>query len=317
MRAWHFTTTNEPLVRVEIPEPVPGPGEAVVDIRAAGLCHSDVGALTDETWLPYIPNRPVVIGHEIAGVVSAVGEGVTGIAVGDRVGVCPSNGHGAPGYARDGGFTEKHLCLADDLVPMPDDLSFDLAAIGTDAGMTSYHAMVARGEAAAGMKVGVIGLGGLGQIGARVAVVRGCDVHVAEVNEAVHPLALELGAASVVGDVLEWAGQDFDLIVDYAGYGTTTAGALKAIRKQGRVVVVGMARMEIPLETMDVIHKQAEIRGSSGGTKEDVAAIYALLASGDVAPVVRHIGFEEIPAGLDDLRHHRVAGRTVAVIDTP
>ena len=92
---------------------------------------------------------------------------------------------------------------------------------------------------------------------------------------------------------------------------------VKAIRKQGRVVVVGMARMQIPLETMDVIHKQAEIRGSSGGTKEDVAAIYALLASGDVAPVVRHIGFEEIPAGLDDLQHHRVAGRTVAVIDTP
>jgi propanol-preferring alcohol dehydrogenase len=314
MKAWHFTTTHEPLVRMEIPDPVAGPGQAVVDIAAAGLCHSDVGALTDETWLPYIPNRPLVIGHEIAGIVSSVGEGVTEVAVGDRVGVCPSNGHGAPGYARDGGFAERHLCLAEDLVPMPEALAFDLAAIGTDAGMTSYHAMVTRGEAAAGMKVGVIGLGGLGQIGARVAVVRGCEVHVAEVNDAVWPLARELGAASVVADVLEWEGQDFDLIVDYAGYGTTTAHALKAIRKQGRVVVVGMARMQIPLETMDVIHKQAEIRGSSGGTKADVAAIYDLLAAGEVRPVVRHIGFEDIPAGLDDLQHHRVAGRTVAII---
>ena len=70
----------------------------MLDIRAAGLCHSDVGALTDPAWLDYIPNRPVVIGHEIAGVVSAVGEGVTSIVIGDRVGVCPSNGHGAPGY---------------------------------------------------------------------------------------------------------------------------------------------------------------------------------------------------------------------------
>ena len=113
---------------------------------------------------------------------------------------------------------------------------------------------------------------------------------------------------SVVGDVLEWTGQGFDLIVDYAGYGTTTAGALKAIRKNGRVVVVGMARMQITLDTMDIIHKQAQLLGSSGGTKDDVAAIYDLLASGDVTPVVNVIGFDDIPAGLDDLQHHRLAG---------
>lgn len=314
MRAWQFTTTHAPLTRAEIDEPVAGPGEVVIDIKAAGLCHSDVGAMTDEAWLDYINPRPIVIGHEIAGVVSSVGADVTDVQVGERVGVCPSNGHGAPGYARDGGFTEKHRCLAADVVPMPDGLTFELAALGTDAGMTAYHAMVTRGEAAAGMKVGVIGLGGLGQIGARVAVVRGCEVHVAEVNEKVWPAARDLGATSVVGDVLEWRGQDFDLIVDYAGYGTTTAGALKAIRKQGRVVVVGMARMEIPLETMDIIHKQAEIRGSSGGTKADVAAIYDLLARGDVSPVVNVIGFEDIPAGLDDLQHHRITGRVVAHI---
>ena len=314
MKAWQFTTTHQPLQRADIPEPVPGPGEVVIDIHAAGLCHSDVGAMTDEAWLDYINPRPMVIGHEIAGVISAVGSGVTDVKVGDRVGVCPSNGHGAPGYVRNGGFTEKHLCLADDVVPMPDGLSFELAALGTDAGMTSYHAMVTRGEAKAGMKVGVIGLGGLGQIGARVAVVRGCEVHVAEVNEAVWPMAREIGAVSVVKDVLEWKDQNFDLIVDYAGYGTTTANAVKALRKQGRVVLVGMARMEIPLQTMDMIHKQAEIRGSSGGTKQDVAEVYALLASGDVAPVVTTIGFDDIPAGLDDLQHHRMTGRLVAKI---
>lgn len=314
MKAWQFTTTHAPLIRADIPEPAAGPGEVIIDIKAAGLCHSDVGAMTDEAWLDYINPRPIVIGHEIAGIVSSVGDGVTSVRVGDRVGVCPSNGHGAPGYARDGGFTEQHRCLAEDVVPMPDGLTFELAALGTDAGMTAYHAMVTRGEAAAGMKVGVIGLGGLGQIGARVAVVRGCEVHVAEVNEAAWPLARDLGATSVVADVLDWRGQDFDLIVDYAGYGSTTAGALKAIRKQGRVVVVGMARMEIPLETMDVIHKQAEIRGSSGGTRADVAAIYELLANGDVSPVVNVIDFDDIPQGLDDLQHHRITGRVVAHI---
>ena len=314
MKAWQFTQTHQPLQRVDIAEPTPGPGEVVIDIAAAGLCHSDVGAMTDESWLDYITPRPMVIGHEIAGVVSAVGDGVTDVHVGDRVGVCPSNGNGAPGYKRNGGFTEKHLCLAEDVVLMPDGLSFPLAAIGTDAGMTSYHALVTRGEAKAGMKVGIIGLGGLGQIGARVAVVLGCEVHVAEVNQAVWPMAEEIGAQSVVADVLEWAGQDFDLIVDYAGYGTTTANAVKALRKQGRVVLVGMARMEIPLQTMDMIHRQAEIRGSSGGTKEDVAAIYELLASGEVNPVVTLIDFEGIPGGLEDLEHHRMTGRLVAQI---
>ncbi len=314
MKAWQFTETHQPLQRAEIPEPAAGRGEVVIDIVAAGLCHSDVGAMTDESWLEYIAPRPMVIGHEIAGVVSAVGEGVSDVRIGDRVGVCPSNGNGAPGYKRNGGFTEKHVCLAEDVVPMPDGLSFALAAIGTDAGMTSYHALVTRGEAKAGMKVGIIGLGGLGQIGARVAVILGCDVHVAEVNEAVWPMAQEIGAASVVKDVLEWEGGGFDLIVDYAGYGTTTADAVKALRKRGRVVLVGMARMEIPLQTMDMIHHQAEIRGSSGGTKADIAAIYELLASGQVSPVVTMIGFEDIPAGLDDLEHHRMTGRLVAQI---
>jgi propanol-preferring alcohol dehydrogenase len=314
MLGWQFTTTHEPLRLVEVPDPEPGPGEVVLDIHAAGLCHSDVGALTDESWLRVIRQRPVIMGHEIAGVVAAVGPDVTEVAVGDRVGVCPSNGHGAPGYARDGGFTTRHRVLADDLVPMPDDLSFELAALGTDAGMTSYHAMVARGGCTAGMRVGVIGLGGLGQIGARVAVVLGAEVHVAEVNEEVWPMAREIGAASIVADVSEWAGMDLDLVVDYAGYGTTTAGALNAIRKQGSIVLVGMARMQITLETYDIIRTEVHLLGSNGGTKEDVAAVYELLASGQVDPKVTVIGFDDIPAGLDDLQHHRITGRLVARI---
>ncbi len=69
MKAWQFTGTNEPLVLNEIAEPLPGPGEVVLQIKAAGLCHSDVGALTDPSWLAVIPIRPVVMGHEVAGVV--------------------------------------------------------------------------------------------------------------------------------------------------------------------------------------------------------------------------------------------------------
>lgn len=84
--------------------------------------------------------------------------------------------------------------------------------------------------------------------------------------------------------------------------------------KQGRVVLAGMARMEIPLQTMDMIHKQAEIRGLSGGTKQDIAEAYELLASGDVFPVVTTIEFDDIPQGLEDLQHQRMTGRLVAQI---
>lgn len=314
MRGWFFTNTGEPLVLGELDEPTPGPGEALLDIKAAGICHSDVGVLTDETWLQTLAFRPIVIGHEVAGVVSAVGEGVTEVRVGDRVGVCPTATGGAPGYVRHGGFTYRHVAPAADLVPMPDSLSFELAALGTDAGMTSYHAIVTRGGLQPGMKVGVIGLGGLGQIGARVGVVKGAEVHVAEPNEAAWPIAEEIGVASVVRDASEWEGQGFDLIVDYAGFGTTTRAATKAVRRDGRVVLVGMGKLEFTLDTMVMILSEVTVTGSQGGTKEDVADVYELLASGEIKPVVTVIGFDDIPQGIEDLREHRITGRLVAHI---
>ena len=76
--SWQFTNTHEPLVLAEVDEPTPGPGEVLIDIKAAGLCHSDVGLLEDEGWLRTLAKRPITIGHEVAGVISGLGEGVTG-----------------------------------------------------------------------------------------------------------------------------------------------------------------------------------------------------------------------------------------------
>src|SRR5690606_7073119 len=297
-----------------IPEPEPGPGEVVLDIKAAGLCHSDVGVLDDPGWLATIPHRPVTLGHEIAGVVTKVGEDVTQWQVGDRVGVCPTGESGvAPGYGRDGGFTFQHRVHEGDLVRMPDALSFELAAMGTDAGMTSYHAVVTRGGLEAGQKVGIIGLGGLGQVGARIAVVKGAEVHVAEVNEEAWELARQIGAVDVVKDASAWAGQDFDLVVDFAGF-DTMAAATKALRRNGRAVLVGMGKLQFTLDTMDMILSELDVYGSNGGTLEDVAACYELFASGEVAPQHTVIGFEDIPEGIEKLRRGEVRGRLVARI---
>ncbi len=315
MKAWQFTGTHQPLALNEVPEPVPGPGEVVVDIKAAGLCHSDVGVLDDEGWLSMLPVLPVTMGHEVAGVVSAIGEGVTEWSVGDRVGVCPTSSPVTPGYNRDGGFSAKYLAPAGDLVAMPDGLSFELAALGTDAGMTSYHAVMTIGGVKAGDKVAIIGLGGLGQVGARVAVVKGAEVTVAEINEDVWPLATEIGAVEVVKSIEELAGRDFDVVIDYAGFGSTTARAIDAIRRDGTIVVVGMGVLEATINTRDVILKQARILGSNGGTKQDIADCYELFASGEVAPVTTTITFDEIPEGIERLRRGEVAGRLVARMD--
>lgn len=315
MKAWQFTGTHQPLALNEVPEPDPGPGEVVLDIRAAGLCHSDVGVLDDEGWAAMFPHLPMTMGHEIAGVVRAVGEGVTEFAVGDRVGVCPTGASGvAPGYGRDGGFTYRHLVAVGDLVPMPEGLPFELAAAGTDAGMTSYHAVVVQGRVKAGDRVAIIGLGGLGQIGARVAVVKGADVTVAEIDEDVWPLAKEIGATRVVKSIEELAGEDFDVVVDFAGFDTTTRHALKAIRRDGIVVLVGMGRLEFTLDTMDVILKQATVIGSNGGTLQDVADCYELFAAGEVTPQITTVGFDDIPDGIEKLRRGEVRGRLVALL---
>ena len=315
MKGWCFTETNAPLSYLEVADPVVGPGDVLLDIRAAGLCHSDVGVMTDPIWMSRIGFTPLILGHEIAGVVSAIGSDVTDVKVGDRVGVCPTVGLPTPGFSRHGGFTTRYLGKPLELVPMPENLSFELAALGTDAGMTSYRAMVSRGGVEAGMKVGVIGLGGLGQIGARVAVVRGAEVHVAEPNEAAWPTAREIGAVDVVSDASAWEGKGFDLIVDYAGFDSTTRSAVKSVRRGGRVVLVGMGKLQFTLDTMAMITSDVELFGSTGGTKQDVADIYELLASGEISPKVTEIGLADIGRGLDDLRHHRVTGRLVARIE--
>lgn len=312
MKGWCFTATNAPLQLLDIDEPTPGPGEVVLDVKGAGLCHSDVGVMVDPIWMSRVAFTPLILGHEIAGVVSAIGPDVADVKIGDRVGVCPTVGLGAPGFSRHGGFTTKYLAKPIELVPMPDSLSFDLAAVGTDAGMTSYHAMVSRGRVQSDMKVGVIGLGGLGQIGARVAVLRGAEVHVAEPNEAAWPTAEEIGAQSIVRDASEWAGKGFDLIVDYAGFGTTTRAAVNAVRRAGTVVLVGMGKLEFTLDTMPMIISEINVLGSTGGTRDDVVEVYDLFATGKVDPKITKIDFLDIAKGLDDLQHHRITGRLVA-----
>lgn len=311
MKAWHFTDVNAPLTLVDLPDPVAGPGEVVIDVKAGGLCHTDVGVMTDPGWLSTLAYRPIVMGHEVAGVVAQLGEGVTDWQLGDRVGVCPTTPFGAPGFVTDGGFGEQVRCPASALVRIPDNVSFALGAAGTDAGMTSHAAVITNGQVKAGDKVGIIGFGGLGQIGARVAVLAGADVYVAEVNEAVWDNARAVGAKGVATSITE-LGDDFDVIVDYAGF-ETTAAAIEQVRFGGRVVQVGMGKLDATISVKWLILKAVTLVGSQGGTIEDVEGVYEYFATGKIAPAITEISFDEIPEGLQRLHDGEVVGRLVAI----
>jgi propanol-preferring alcohol dehydrogenase len=316
MSAWQWTGTGRPLVRNEVPVPAPARDEVLVRVRAAGMCHSDVGELDEPSWAQNISRNPITLGHEIAGEVVAVGDDVTHARLGDRVGVFPM-GRTVPGYGRDGGYAAYALAPGADLVPLPPGLSFDLAALGTDAGMTSHHAVVEVAGVRPGHRVGIIGLGGLGQVGARIAVLRGAEVHAADISPGALALGERLGLASVVDSAERLVGLDLDAVIDFAGFGTTTAAAVHAIRKGGTIVMVGLGAVSTTLSTADVIHQKAHIVGSSGGTPEDIARVYEYLATGEIAPVVEHLPFDRVPEGIDRLRAGRVTGRLVVMMEPP
>lgn len=316
MKAWQFAQTGQPLQFNEIEEPTsPEPGWVILEMKAAGICHSDVGVMEDEGWLSMLAHTPITLGHENAGVVAEVGEGVTEFKVGDRVGVCPTTEGGAPGYSYNGGFAPKMHVPAVALVSLPDKVDFISGAAATDAGMTSYAAVITQGGVKKGDNVGIIGLGGLGQVGARIAALEGANVYIAEINEKVWDMAEAVGAKGVKKSISEFEDVEFDVIVDFAGFGNTTAEAVDIIRRDGTVVVVGMGKLEATINTKSLILNQCRLVGSNGGTKEDIAGIYELIATDKLNPTLTTISFDEIDAGIQKLKDGEVVGRLVVDFD--
>ena len=159
------------------------------------------------------------------------------------------------------------------------------------------------------MRVGVIGLGGLGMTAARLAVLGGAEVYAAEINDKVHAAGLERGVKQVVSDVTDLAAFELEMIADFAGFGTTTSGAIEVIRDGGRVVQVGLGRPESTISTHLLTLKQLELVGSLGGTPEDTAEVLKFIASGDLTIATQPIAFHDIPAGLEALERGEGAGR--------
>lgn len=311
MKAWLFTGAHQPLELIERDNPRPGQGEVLIEVHGSGLCHSDVGRM-DGTLTPFMPKKPpIILGHEIAGVVIETGPGVADYAPGDRV-VASGTQEYCPGRNSDGGYATHCLLPVHSLLRLPDTVSFIQGAAATDAGQTSHHAVVVAGELRPGMRVGIVGLGGLGMTGARIAVLGGAEVYGAEPRREAWEAARKQGVREVVEDADQLAQYDLDLIVDFAGFGETTAGAVRAVRPGGRVVLVGLGRTEALIPTMPLVAKSVTLRGSGGGRPDDTASVLGHMAKGDLTIEASAIGFDDIPEGLERLQRGGVVGRIVA-----
>ena len=313
MKAWQLAGANKPLQRVECDDPQPGSGEVVVDVRAAGLCHSDVGFL-DGTLTHMLPKLPIIPGHEVAGVVSAVGADVADFQIGERV-VIALGAAAAPGWSTDGGFADKCLVSAGALIKLPNQISFAQAATATDAGQTAYGAVMGVGALRSGERVGIVGLGGLGLTGARIAVLAGAEVYAAEPKHEVWDLAKQRGVIEILEDVSQLASLQLDIIVDFAGFGTTTAGAISAVRVNGRVIQVGLGLNEATIPTDELVLKEVTLRGARGGHPGDLEPVLAYMAAGELTIHTETITFDDIPDAIERLRIGDVVGRLVA--ETP
>lgn len=324
MRGWLFTKTHVPLKLIEKEDPKAVPGEVVVDIKACGLCHSDVGGLEDPAFMYLCTAAPCIFGHECAGIVSEVGEGVTDIKVGDRVGIVPqdpNNPLAIIGGCRDGGYATKILIPAIQCVKLPDSVSYIQGAVGTDAGATTYHALFTVGGLKAGMKVGIIGIGGLGQFAVQMANIAGCEVYAADLSEDARKLAESLGCKKVYADANELKNDNLSLIIDFAGFNATVKAATSSVAFGGTVVVVGLGQMSLGKETdvkidiNDLVNKAVTVRGSLGNTKDDIAGVYKYFATGKLQPQLKVIKFEQVAEGLELLKQGGVKGRIVAEVD--
>ncbi len=316
MKGWEFTGTHQPLKIVEKPDPKAKPGYVVLKTLAGGLCHSDVSALDIESWMGSF-KVPVIMGHEVCGQIVEVGEGVKGYKVGDIVAVCPlyAKDGTTPGYTRDGGYGTMTTAPVEQLVKVPAGLAPAKAAAATDAGATSYHAVCTVGGVKPGMKVGIIGVGGLGQFAVRIAVVKGCEVYVATRKPSAKELALSLGAKEVKDSITEFADKNLDVIIDFAGAGKTTADALNTVKQYGKVVLVGMAADTSTIFTYSLIFKELTFEGSQGSTTKDLQETLDLLASGKLDPEIHTCKFDEIGEGIEKLRRGEISGRLVCLYD--
>jgi NADPH:quinone reductase-like Zn-dependent oxidoreductase len=306
----------------EAPDPSPGPGEVLLSVRAASLNHLDVWL---RRGLPSVP-KPRILGADGAGVVAALGEGVDGVSVGDAVVLNPGldDGKRIVGEHMDGTHAELIAVPAEYLHPVPEGMSFEDAAAFPLVFATAYRMLATRAGLREGEWVLVWGIGA-GVATASLAIAKALGAHVLATSTSDDKLerARELGADAVVrtdADVVAAAreltdGAGMDVVVEHIGEATWKS-SLQSVRAGGRVTVCGATSGPNPPAMLHrVFWKQLSILGSTMGTREDFAAVYELVASGQARPVIDRVyPIAEVAAAHERLESGDQLGKIVLTI---
>lgn len=335
MRAAVLESFGTTVTVSEVPTPKPGPGEVLIRIRASGLCATDL-----KVMLGNVPTTPLphIIGHEPAGEIASLGDGVAGIKVGDHViaGVDVSCGHchycrtsrlnycaniKRLGMEVNGSVAEYLLVPAANCVVVPEHVSFTNAAPIADAVASPFRAVNTVANVRVGQKIAVYGVGGLGLSAIQIASVIGADVIAISRNPARRKLALELGAVDAIDpdeapvdeqlrDLTQGLG--VHAYIDVVGIESSLQQGVRAVRKGGIVVILGYSVPSLNTPMPPMILSEVRIGGSRGSTREELMASVDLVASGKVKTIVgRTLALDDVNDGLEGLREGAIIGRSI------
>ena len=330
---------KEPNSDVHIEErdrPSPARGQVLVRVRACGVCHGDL--MLQQGLFPFA-SYPIVPGHEIAGVVEEVGEGVTELKQGARVGLSAlfsSCGYCKPcfssdeflcsqmqftGVTSDGGYQEFMLAPAAYVAPLPDGIDFADAAPLMCAGLTVFSGLRHAGFEP-GHKVAVIGLGGLGHLGVLFARAMGGRVAVLSTSSDKEDEARELGAERFINikkesaseALVAWEGGT-DIILATAPAAEPMMAAFPGLAPNGTMVVLGAPPSDVAVNPIHLIMGRRRLMGSPAGSRKDLQDTLEFAATHGLRPKVTRMPLEDAGKALAEMHEGRVHGRIVLMMD--
>ncbi len=334
MKAVVLPAFHEPFEVRELPIPKPGPGEVLVKVMASGLCLTDVhiqDGVLKTVKPPYTP------GHELAGIVAELGEGVTDVKVGQhmcgwidvvchecimckmgRENLCLNRVR--IGFERDGSHAEYAVIPAENVMPLSDDIPWPDAAVIPDAVACMYNAIKVQGKVKAGDRILLAGMGALGIQGVQIAKYLGATVFASGRTEAKLELARRFGADGTINtreaDLREEIarltdGDMCDVIVDLIGTSSSIDELLRCLRPGGKIIAAAYASDTFTVNYQEIVIKEKEIIGIRGASPQALKEAIELVEKKIIDPYVCRLWtIDEVNEAIDALRGYKNLART-------
>lgn len=323
---------QKPGSKLEPFEYDPGPlnaGEVEIKVEHCGICHSDLSMLNNDWGLTQYPFVP---GHEVVGIISELGDGVTHLKQDQRVGLgwhadycttCPSCVSGDHNLCADatgtivghhGGFADKVRANALSVVPLPESLDGSKAGPLFCGGITVFNPLV-QFDVSPTSRVAVIGIGGLGHMALRFLNAWGCDVTAFTSTEAKRMEAKELGAHHTLNSrdeaEIEAAAGRFDLILSTVNVSLNWQAYVNTLKPRGRLHFLGAALEPIEIGAFSLIGGQRQISGSPVGSPATIAKMLEFAALHGIEPVTEHFKFDQVNEAIEHLESGKARYRIV------